>query len=284
MFEDAIPAGASETDCGLSQFLSARVAVFGFFRSSQGMTVLQTSIPYDPLEPKPLPGISPLEPSRWMWVDEAYRAQMARKAEILAAYRDAVVMQDAMADQAAAELLQAVVAHMLADHTGFMRAGNEIRCPDGRQVDLRGEALVVLSQLVQSDLCILQKPDGSDEHILTAGILAFPASWRLSEKFMRPLTGIHVPVKSYDDNVAKRVQRLFDGIQTGRPLWRYNALWYEDPELYQPRSGDEPRPLSGPRGPYMRSERQTLLRLPLSGAIVFGIHTFVLRAEDLPLA
>lgn len=244
--------------------------------------ILQTSIPFDPLVEKPLPGIAPLEPERWIWVDDAYAAQIAHKADILRKHRDDVLMQDDAAEDAAHELLSLVVAHLQADHAGFVVEGQFMQCPDGRQVDLSDEPLVVLSKLVQSDLCILQKPEGADEHILTAGLLAFPASWRLSEKFMRPLTGIHVPVRSYDENIAKRVQRLFDGIRVGRPLWRNNALWYEDPELYQPRSSDEPRPISGHRGPYMRSERQTLLRLPLSGAIVFGIHTFVLKAEDLP--
>ena len=41
-----------------------------------------------------------------------------------------------------------------------------------------------------------------------------------------------------------------------------------------PRSG-----VSEGAGPYIRSERQTLCRLPKTGAVVFGIHTFVLRNQ-----
>jgi hypothetical protein len=134
--------------------------------------------------------------------------------------------------------------------------------------------------LVQEDICILQKR--GEEHVLTGAILCFPASWRLSEKFMRPLIDIHLPVDRYDENVARRVQRLFDGIQPGRPLWRYNALWYEDAELYQPRSAQEPRHIKDPgTAPYLRSERQTLLRLPQTQAVIFSIHTYVLAAERL---
>jgi hypothetical protein len=248
------------------------------------MTPLQTSLPYSPLSEKPLPGIAPLEPANWLWLDEAYSGQLAEKQRFLSTCRDDILMQNPMADEAAAELLDVVVEHLIRDHSGFSKAGTHIRCPDGRAVDLSATPLEVLAGLVQEDFCILQKPDGAEEHILTAGLLAFPASWRLSEKFMKPLTGIHVPVASYDVGIARRVQRLFDGIQVGRPLWRYNALWYQDPELHQPRSETAPRPISGHQGPYLRSERQTLLRLPLTKAVVFGIHTFVLKASDVPLA
>ena len=56
------------------------------------------------------------------------------------------------------------------------------------------------------------------------------------------LVGIHDPVDPYNDQIAKRVQRLFDGIQVDRPLWRFNALHYADPALFQPRSMYARRP------------------------------------------
>lgn len=100
---------------------------------------------------------------------------------------------------------------------------------------------------------------------------------------MRPLIAIHDPVASYDTDIAKRVQRLFDGIKPGRPLWRFNALWYRDAELYQPRGLGDPRSaVDQGRAPFLRSERQTLLRLPETGAVVFTIHTYVLCARHLP--
>ena len=248
------------------------------------MSILQRKIPYDPLADVALPGVSPLDPAQWLIVDEAYAGQVTEKARVISMHGRKVVNADAQSDAAAKELLAEVLRHLVTDHNGFSKAGDSVTTPDGRHVDCRGDPLLVLSQLVQEDFAIMQRPEGSDEHILTAALLAFPASWRLEEKFMRPLTDIHVPVKSYDANMAKRVQRLFDGVRVGQPLWRYNALWYQDPELYQPRSQDERRPMSGKTAPFMRTERQTLFRLPLSQAVVFGIHTYVVRAEDLELA
>ena len=121
------------------------------------------------------------------------------------------------------------------------------------------------------------------EHVLTGAVLCFPASWKLSEKVGRPLTAIHDPVDEYDAGLAARVQRLFDGVQEGRPLWRMNQLWYADPELHQPRSVTAPRAIEdGPEGAaYYRSERQCILRLPQTQAVVFSIHTMVLNAVGL---
>jgi hypothetical protein len=117
--------------------------------------------------------------------------------------------------------------------------------------------------------------------VLTAAVLCFPASWSLDQKFLRPLISIHQPVDSYSGDIARRVQRLFDAIRPDQVLWRANSLLYADPDLYQPRREGESRPRPGPAAPYVRSERQCLRRLPDSGAVVFSIHTWVVRRENL---
>lgn len=242
--------------------------------------ILQNTIPYDPLAEVPLPGISPLDWADWLIVDEAYGGQMARREALLEGQREAVYALDESGFAAASELLDKIVAQVLA-RDDYVREGDVVTCPDGRQVVLdRSSPLVTAARLVQEDLCLLDKR--GDEHVLVGAVLCFPASWMLAEKYMRPLVGIHEPVADYTDNIAKRVQRLFDGVRADRPLWRFNALWYHDPELFQPRSAFEPRRIGAGSGdgPYLRSEKQSILRLPESGAVVFSIHTFVVKRED----
>ena len=89
-----------------------------------------------------------------------------------------------------------------------------------------------------------------------------------------------MPVKPYDDQMARRVQRLFDNIRTGQPLFRMNALLYADPTLYQPKSEHDTRPRTGERL-FLRAEKQSLLRLPDTGAVVFSIHTWQVLASTL---
>lgn len=236
--------------------------------------ILQTSIPYDPFAARPLPGIAPLALDDWLLTDEANAGQMALRDDLIATRRDAVIALDRAAEPAAQELLDTVLS------LRFPGTKDRVTRPDGATVSIdRADPMGTLGRLVQEDLCLLQKH--GDEHVLTAAALCFPASWSLSEKFLRPLIAIHVPVDSYDANIAARVQRLFDGIQPGRPLWRSNALWYDDPALHQPRRTGERRSRVDPEtAPWLRSERQCLLRLPQTRAVVFSIHTYILARAD----
>jgi hypothetical protein len=89
-----------------------------------------------------------------------------------------------------------------------------------------------------------------------------------------PLVRIHLPVESYDAGVAKRVQRLFDAIRPEAPLMRANLIPYAHAELHSPRP-EFSRHSPGPgEVRFVRVERQTLLRLPVTRAVVFSIHAY----------
>ncbi len=213
----------------------------------------------------------------WLIVDEVYAPQMAERLRLLEGCREAVVQLDPAALPAAQELL-AMVVEQLSARSDFGLGEGRMLCPDGREVVLDdARPLETLGQLVQEDFCLLERR--GEEAVLTGAVLCFPASWRLDEKFLRPLTGIHAPVEDYDAAIAARVQRLFDGVKPGRPLWRSNLLHYADPALHQPRSERARRvPVLPSEARYLRSERQSLVRLPESGAVVFSIHSYVCAA------
>ncbi|MFB9149609.1 heme-dependent oxidative N-demethylase family protein [Roseovarius ramblicola] len=235
--------------------------------------ILQRSLPTDMAERRKLPGIVPLDPAAWLRVDEAFAAQMAERARLLSERRDDVIAVTGGAGPAMDELLQFVLDWLTAHGDGYAIGAKEVRRPDGVTVAIdRADPMGTLGHLVQEDLCLMERR--GEEHVLTAAVLCFPASWRLAEKISRPLTAIHVPVPEYDEGIARRVQRLFDGVQPGRPLWRFNALNYADPALHQPRSRVQPGETADL--PYLRSERQSVLRLPETRACVFSIHTWVI--------
>ena len=200
-------------------------------------------------------------------MDDAYTAQLDEKARLMRENRAAVCAVTDGAESAVLDLLDLIVGQ-----GPFVRNGDQLTRPDGVVVDIdRDDPFLTLSQLVTEDLCILEKR--GDEHVLTAALLCFPAAWTLAEKIGQPLTRIHVPVPPYDDNIARRVQRLFDGIQPGRPIWRANLHTYEEPDLFHVRGESDPRPYTNIKARFERSERQTVLRLPNSGAVLFAIHT-----------
>ena len=243
--------------------------------------VLQDALPHVPwMDPRTrrLPGILPLEEEDWLRVDEAFAGQMAVRDRLIASARDRVHALVPEGRAAAEELYAAVLAR-LRQAPGYQIADDAVTRPDGVRVPLQGDQpLLTLGRLVQEDLCLMEAE--GDEHLLTGAILCFPASWMLAQKIGKPLTGIHVPVDGYAGDLARRVQRLFDAIRPDQPLMRFNALIYDDPTLHQPRTEFTPRPRPV-QGLYLRSERQCLLRLPQTRAVVFSIHTFLVRMTDL---
>ena len=211
----------------------------------------------------------------WIVVDDAYAAQMAERAQLMATKPDAIHATTPGAEAAIEELREVVLDALPA---GFARDSGVVTCPDGRQVREDGPPLAVLNAVVQEDLLLLDRRGA--EHVLIAGLLCFPAHWTLSQKIGRPLTRIHRPIPAYDDALAGRVQRLFDRAPPGRPMWRANVLPHDEAILHRPRPEGATRPTSRPPR-YIRSERQTILRLPQTGAVLFAVHTYVVPVERL---
>ena len=243
---------------------------------------LHKKLPEDMIAVRALPGIQPVV-GDWLRVDEAYCDQMALRRALLDERRNDVLMMSDAALPAAQEVLDLVLGKLR--QFAFDVSNDHVTCPDGVSIAIdRAAPLATLGRIVQCDFCLHVKRD--DQHVLDAAVLCFPASWRLAEKIGRPLTAIHDPVPEYDAHLARRVQRLFDGVRAGQPLWRFNQLWYEDPALFQPRSVTAPRDVVAGRAAarFFRAERQTILRLPNTGWIVFTIHNYVLRARDVPAA
>jgi hypothetical protein len=246
------------------------------------MAVLQSRLPFAPwADPRHrrLPGVQPLDPAEWLLVDDAFAGQMAERDRLVATVPDRVLALLPEARPAACELLARVLAE-LGRLTGYRIGSDAVTRPDGVRVALaKGAPLRTLARLVQEDFCLLERRGA--EHVLTGAALCFPAGWTLAEKLGRPLLRIHAPVAEYDAGLAARVQRMFDAIRPEQPLWRANVLAYATPDLFAPRVEGDPRPRPSGHGGYIRSERQCLMKLPQTGAVVFSIHTAMVRRERL---
>ena len=238
--------------------------------------ILQNALPEGQAEVAAarLPAVRPVD-GPWLRMDEAYGTQMALRRRLLEQHEREVYAQERAGLTAARSYLGAALEAL---PEGFEVQGGGVVCPDGVRVTLDWDApLWTVGNLLQQDVCILEKSEA--EHVMTGAVLCFPASWTLAQKIGRPLVGIHDPVAEYDAAIAARVQRLFDGVQPDKPVWRANLLRYSDPALHQPRLEYDPRPVGQAGASYIRSERQTILRLPVEGAVAFTIHTWVVVAD-----
>lgn len=219
-----------------------------------------------------LPGLLPVEEDAWLLRDEVFAAQMAERDKLLATGAPVLGLLP-LAVAAAQETYDLVLAKLAMD-PGYTLGAHVAHRPDGTKVVLdRDRPLHTLGRLVQEDLCLMVS-NGQGEHILGGAVLCFPASWTLAEKLGHPMTRIHTPVPEYDENIARRVQRVLNGVQAGRAMWRMNHNLYASPDLFHPRTEDAPRTDTTPQ--YLRAERQCLVRLPKTDAVLFTIHTYVM--------
>lgn len=250
------------------------------------MTVLDRPpyLPFlDPRMARP-PGLMPLEPANWFVIHADFAGQMACRERLIAGRRDTVLALRSEGRDAAAELLEAV-AEAVASLPGYGRSGDRISRPDGAEMMLdRADPLASAGRLVADDLCLLLPDPEADEYRLAGAVLCFPSRWLLADKIGRPLTVIHDPVPDYDAMLARRVNRVFTALRPERPLYRINWIVTDTAELFLPTRQAEHRPAEvemADRKFYLRTERQTLSRLPRTGAVVFGIKTSVSPVEAL---
>ncbi len=243
--------------------------------------IVQKSLPFAPwADPRTrkLPGIVPLDMVDWLHVDDAYTAQMAERDRLIRDCPGLVHGMTEKAQDASVEVYDLIL--RLLPPLGFCMDSGQATRPDGMTVPLnRDQPLLTLGRLIQEDICLMQ-PDGTGEHQLSGAILCFPAGWTLAEKLGRAMMRIHLPVDKYTEDVGRRVQRMLDLVRVDQPLWRANAHHSRAP-LFNPLREDAPKDMADGLMPYIRSERQSLIRLPVSRAVVFSIHTYLVRMTDL---
>jgi dimethylamine monooxygenase subunit A len=261
-------------------------------------------------------GLQPLPAEQWIEIDDGYATQLAAKRDLLATRHGDVFAALPEARPAAAEALALLLDHLRTYHADrFAFDGGKLRnVATGEVWDIAHSSLHPLEQagrLVQEDFCILQADDGTSNETcsnkirggtyrLAAGAVCFPSNWRLADKIGRALADVHGPVPGYAEKLSGPVDRFFKNLVAGTIMWRANWLIHATPELFQAghkldaATAAAITPANAGEKLWLRVERQTLRRLPQSGAVLFTIRTHVTRlgeairddknAQDLALA
>lgn len=204
-------------------------------------------------------GTRALAAGSWLVGGDDVDAQLALKRVLLAERHDVV----------AAELTDAPTARAVREAAALVASGRSVR----GHLDPELPPLEAAALLVPEDLCVLLPADG--RWCLAAGVVAFPSMWRLRDKLGLPLAAVHGPVPFYAEELAERVDRFLDRLRPDAAVWRRNWFVHACAELHLP---EPPAALSRggsavPEGLWLRSERQTLRRLPDTGAVLFTIRT-----------
>lgn len=209
-------------------------------------------------------GLGRVPESSWLVPDEHRDVELAERHRLLAERHDDVVGVLPGTEAAGQEVL------------ALVRAWEARYRPDlARDAEPTGGAhpLELAARRVQEDLVLMVPREG--RHHLDAAVLCFPSHWRLADKLGGSALAIHGPVPRYREDLAERVDRYLERLRPEVIGARRNWSVHDSPALFAPDPPRNPRPAVadevGTRF-WLRSERQTLRRLPRSGAVLFTIR------------
>jgi hypothetical protein len=216
--------------------------------------------------------VRPLDLDDWIEVDDRYDADVARKAELVAAHPGTVLGAMSGVEDEATEVLEALVAHL---RRRWPERFGDVR-PDAARHPLEAAGL-----LVQEDLALLVERDGA--LVFGAGSICFPNRWDLRSKIGLPLAAVHAPVARLNEQLADPIDRFLDRLTPERSFWRLGWGVLDTAELYQPLDGTAPpRPVSPSFADlHLRVERETLRRFPRTGCVLFTIRTHLTALPEL---
>lgn len=269
-------------------------------------------LPYRPFRHGPkyhiTMGLRTIPPSSWIELDSDYPQFHHKKAARLASSRGPHCVRTApSALPAAEELLSDLASYLPARYPSLFRrtetggienlwSGETF--PTTRAAAAKGDdpwdPMAICARLVQDDLALMLPPtDGSGEYRLLAGAILLPGFWRLQDKFGMSLSAIHTSggVPQFETRLQRGMVNLFRRLKPEEVVARNNYFMQVDDDLAWSWSiGSEE---SGEAGwdtaakdraiehHMFRSERQTLRRLPRTGAVVFTIRTYFVPVTEI---
>ena len=130
------------------------------------------------------------------------------------------------------------------------------------------------------DMCLLTRWPDEAAYRLVGAAVAFPTDWRIADKLGHPMIALHTPIHGYAEQIGGAVDRFMAKLKPGRIYGRCN--WFVSPAsalrwIAGPPEQDFAHVTAGNAGEtlFVRSERQTLRKLPETGAIAFTIGIYV---------
>lgn len=226
--------------------------------------------------------ISPLDPDCWIEPDEEIGFYLSEKQRLGEEVFDTIYRAEPETDTAQREVLEELSGWLTAKRPDVWRREGDLVHVAGHTVDLADESLPPLVRaglLVQDDLVLMRR--GENGWRIAAAHLAFPSSWSLEDKFGRPMEEVHASVPDFRGGTrnAAIINRMFDNFKPGMPVKRYNWTINWSYQLHLPATKTyapnvEARGVR-PGDSFIRIERQSLARMPVSGDLLFTIRIYV---------
>ncbi len=225
-------------------------------------------------------GLQKISADQWLYPDLEAADFYRHKCRQFEQHPDRVYRAEETSAEVQAEFRDLLLSYLLENHASlYRRDGNRLLADRlGLTWSLSGTENLWQSALwIADDVCLLQ-PEG-DDYRLTAASLCSPSQWYLGEKIGHSLASIHQPIPGFSSALTPRVTRFFHHLKAEYPVQRFNWSVQPDQRLRWQDPGDEPVPEETEL--YWRIERQTLRRLPVTGAVAFTIKVYLYPLSEL---
>ncbi|WP_299192183.1 heme-dependent oxidative N-demethylase subunit alpha family protein [uncultured Erythrobacter sp.] len=147
--------------------------------------------------------------------------------------------------------------------------------------------LAECAQAHWEDMCLLTRDGDTGYHRLVGAAVAFPTGWDHNDRMGQRVAQMHAHIHGYSEQLADGVDHFMDRLEAGPIFGRAN--WFVAPTSDLHWRVEPPEqafahvtPDNAGEALFVRSERQTLRRLPQSGAILFAIGVYVEPLRALP--
>ena len=211
-------------------------------------------------------GVRPLDLRDWIELGPDADAAIAAKSTLNAEHPDTVfaVLDDVAPESS--EVATALVEHLR--RRWPERFGDTCLDPGLHPLD-------AAARLVPEDLVLLVERDG--RLVFGGGSVCFPNRWDLRSKLGLSLAGVHAPVAQLNEQLEGPIDAFFDRLTPQRSFWRLGWGILDTPDWYTPLDGTAgPRPADpAPDQLFLRVERETLRRFPVTNCVLFTIRTYV---------
>lgn len=131
------------------------------------------------------------------------------------------------------------------------------------------------------DMCLLTRRPDEDIYRLVGAAVAYPTDWHPKDKIGLPLAAMHAPIQGYAEQLARGVDHFMAKLKRGKIFGRCN--WFITPTADLRWIADQSPEIAfcaatadnAGETLFVRSERQTLRKLPETGAILFTIGVYI---------
>ena len=237
-------------------------------------------------------GLRTADFDQWIELDNRFPRFHADKARRLAERGEKCVHTHPDAYPAAIELLEELAQYLPARYPSLFK-----RTPVGIDNVWSGESfniverplkedpMAICARLVQDDLALMvERPDG--QYYLLAGAILLAGFWRLTDKLGMPLSEIHTSgdVPHFKEKLESGMMKFFTRLRCETMYCRNNyfiqvddslpwshSIGQEDDQVVSWNTAEKDKAISHH---WFRSERQSLRRLPKTGAVCFTIRTY----------